>query len=67
MEEKAAMTKEKFIEKYNMPPMPVQRVWSFKSDLDTLLREVEHKGYIRGLHDHTPIRQKRIRKPKLRF
>ena len=46
------MTKEEFIEKYNMPPMPVQRAWSFKSDLDTLLREtaIEQRNRDRAVY-----------------
>ncbi len=63
------MNKAKFIEKWSRPHMGSMEfsLKSFESDLDTLLREVEHKGYIRGLHDHNPIKQKRLRKPKLRF
>lgn len=34
------MNKKQFIKKYKPPPVPIQRVWEFESDLDELLNEM---------------------------
>ena len=47
-----------------LPHLDPDHKAAFKSDLDSLLKEAEHEGYIRGLNDHNPIKQKRRRKPK---